>query len=100
MIQREDIDLIDIVSPNHTHAEIAIAAAEAGKHVICEKPLATTLEDAKRMLEAVEKAGVMHMVCHNYRFAPAIQLAKKDDRGRTARKNLSYTRSLPARLVD
>ncbi|WP_339283035.1 Gfo/Idh/MocA family oxidoreductase [Oceanobacillus sp. FSL K6-3682] len=77
MIQREDIDLIDIVSPNHTHAEIAIAAAEAGKHVICEKPLATTLEDAKRMLEAVEKAGVMHMVCHNYRFAPAIQLAKK-----------------------
>jgi predicted dehydrogenase len=76
LIQREDIDLIDIVSPNNNHAEIAIAAAEAGKHVYCEKPLALTLDQAKRMYEAVQKNGVLHMVNYNYRFAPAIQVAK------------------------
>ncbi|MDQ0972221.1 putative dehydrogenase [Neobacillus niacini] len=77
LIARDDIDLIDIVTPNHNHAEIAIAAAEAGKHVYCEKPLAMTLEQSKRMLEAVEKNAVIHMVNYNYRFAPAIQFAKK-----------------------
>ncbi|GIN70123.1 oxidoreductase [Bacillus sp. J14TS2] len=77
LINREDIDLIDIVTPNHNHAEIAIAAAEAGKHVFCEKPLALNLEQSQRMLEAVEKNKVMHMINHNYRFAPAIQFAKK-----------------------
>ncbi|MFY0762421.1 Gfo/Idh/MocA family oxidoreductase [Metabacillus dongyingensis] len=77
LIKRDDIDLIDIVTPNNSHAEIAIAAAEAGKHVYCEKPLAMTLEQSKRMLEAVEKSNVIHMINHNYRFAPAIQLAKK-----------------------
>ncbi|REK59583.1 MAG: dehydrogenase [Geobacillus sp.] len=77
LIERDDIDVIDIVTPNHTHAEIAIAAAKAGKHVICEKPLALTLEQSLEMLEAVNKAGVVHMVCHNYRFAPAVQFAKQ-----------------------
>ncbi|MBS4218680.1 Gfo/Idh/MocA family oxidoreductase [Bacillus sp. FJAT-49711] len=77
LIEREDIDLIDIVTPNNTHAEIAIAAAEAGKHILCEKPLALTLEDAQRMYNAVKKNNVIHMICHNYRFAPAIQFAKK-----------------------
>ncbi|WP_400163304.1 Gfo/Idh/MocA family protein [Brevibacillus sp. TJ4] len=77
MLERDDIDLIDIVTPNHTHAEIAIAAARAGKHVICEKPLALTVEQAKQMVEAVNEAGVVHMICHNYRFAPAVQYAKK-----------------------
>jgi predicted dehydrogenase len=77
LIERDDIDVIDIGTPNHTHAEIAIAAAQAGKHVICEKPLALNLADARRMLEAVEAAGVVHMVCHNYRFAPAVQWAKR-----------------------
>ncbi|MBO0994817.1 Gfo/Idh/MocA family protein [Bacillus sp. SD088] len=77
LIKREDIDLIDIVTPNHNHAEIAIAAAEAGKHVFCEKPLALNLEQSQRMLEAVEKNKVLHMINHNYRFAPAIQFAKK-----------------------
>lgn len=77
LIERDDIDLIDIVTPNNTHAEIAIAAAEAGKHVFCEKPLALSLDQAKQMLEAVNKAGVTHMICHNYRFAPAVQFAKK-----------------------
>ncbi|WP_057914693.1 Gfo/Idh/MocA family protein [Peribacillus muralis] len=76
LIKRDDIDLIDIVTPNNSHAEIAIAAAEAGKHVFCEKPLAMTLEQSKRMLEAVEKHKVIHMVNHNYRFVPAVQLAK------------------------
>ncbi|PFT49783.1 Gfo/Idh/MocA family protein [Priestia megaterium] len=77
LIKRDDIDLIDIVTPNNSHAEIAIAAAEAGKHIYCEKPLAMTLEQSKRMLEAVEKNGVIHMINHNYRFAPAVQHAKK-----------------------
>uniref|UniRef100_UPI00071DFFF0 Gfo/Idh/MocA family protein n=1 Tax=Gracilibacillus massiliensis TaxID=1564956 RepID=UPI00071DFFF0 len=86
VIERDDIDVIDIVTPNHTHAEIAIAAAEAGKHIITEKPLALTVEEAERMLEAVEKNGVKHMICHNYRFAPAVQFAKKlIDDGRIGR---------------
>ncbi len=77
VIERDDIDVVDIVTPNHTHAEIAIAAAEAGKHVITEKPLALTVEDAKRMHAAVEKNGVKHLTCYNYRYVPAVQFAKK-----------------------
>jgi predicted dehydrogenase len=77
LIERDDIDVIDIVTPNNTHAEIAIAAAKAGKHIICEKPLALTLEQSLEMLDAVKKAGVVHMICHNYRFAPAVQFAKQ-----------------------
>ncbi|MBU7591632.1 Gfo/Idh/MocA family protein [Metabacillus halosaccharovorans] len=77
LIQREDIDLIDINAPSDVHKEITIAAAKAGKHVFCEKPLALTLEDSREMLEVVEAAGVKHMVGFNYRFAPAVMLAKK-----------------------
>ncbi|WP_078556798.1 Gfo/Idh/MocA family protein [Bacillus alkalicellulosilyticus] len=77
LIQRDDIDIIDISTPNHTHAEIAIAAAEAGKHIIIEKPLAMTVEEAERMYDAVKKHQVKHMICHNYRFAPAVHYAKK-----------------------
>lgn len=77
LISREDIDLIDINAPSNAHKEIAIAAAAAGKHLFCEKPLALTLEDSKEMLKAAEMAGVKHMVGFNYRFAPAVQLAKK-----------------------
>ncbi|HET7627638.1 MAG TPA: Gfo/Idh/MocA family oxidoreductase [Bacillales bacterium] len=77
LLERDDIDLIDIVTPNNTHAEMAIAALEAGKHVLCEKPLAMTVEEARRMAEAAEKNGVVHMVSHNYRFAPAVQYAKQ-----------------------
>lgn len=72
-----DIDVIDIATPNHLHAEIAIAAAQAGKHIICEKPLAPTAVDAKRMLDAVESAGVVNAVAFNYRRTPAVALAKK-----------------------
>jgi predicted dehydrogenase len=77
VIQRKDIDLVDISTPGDSHAEIAIAAARAGKTVLCEKPLANSLADADAMLAAVEKAGVAHMVCHNYRRAPAVMLARQ-----------------------
>ena len=71
------IDIIDITTPNDTHAEIAIAAAKAGKAILCEKPLALDVKQAKAMANAVKKAGVVHMVCHNYRRIPAIVLAKR-----------------------
>ncbi len=71
------IDVVDIGSPNDSHAEMAIAAARAGKHVLCEKPLAMDVKQAEAMLAAVQKAKVTHMVCHNYRRVPAIALARK-----------------------
>ena len=77
LLERDDVDVIDITSPNNQHVEMAIAAAKAGKHVFCEKPLSTNLADAKKALAAVKKAGCVHMICHNYRRAPAISLAKK-----------------------
>lgn len=77
VIARDDIDVIDICTPNNVHAEIAIAAAKAGKHIICEKPLARGGEEAKAMLDAVKAAGVIHMVAFNYRRTPAVALAKK-----------------------
>ncbi len=77
LVNRDDIDIIDINAPSNAHHEIAIAAAEAGKHLFCEKPLAITLAGAREMLQAAQKAGVKHMVGFNYRFAPAVQLAKK-----------------------
>jgi len=77
LVERDDIDLIDISSPGDTHRDIAVAAAEKGKHILCEKPLANNLKEAKEMLKAVEKAGVKHMVGFNYRRVPAVGLAKK-----------------------
>jgi predicted dehydrogenase len=77
VVARPDIDLIDVSTPGDSHAEIAIAAARAGKAVLCEKPLANSVADAARMLTAVEKAGVTHMICHNYRRAPAVMLARQ-----------------------
>jgi predicted dehydrogenase len=77
VVARKDIDLVDISTPGDSHMEIAIAAARAGKAVFCEKPLANTVRDAERMLAAVEKAGVVHMICHNYRRAPAVMLARQ-----------------------
>ena len=76
LIARPDIDLIDIASPNNTHAEIAIAAAKAGKMVMCEKPLGRTAEEALTMVEAVEAAGVPNMVWYNYRRVPAVMMLK------------------------
>jgi len=77
LVERPDIDLIDIASPNDTHAEIAIAAAGAGKMVLCEKPLGRNAAESARMVEAVEKAGVPNMVWYNYRRVPAVTLAKQ-----------------------
>lgn len=86
LVARPDIELIDIASPNDTHAEIAIAAAAAGKMVLCEKPLGRNADEAERMVQAVEKAGVANMVWYNYRRVPAVTLAKQFiDEGRLGR---------------
>jgi len=77
MLENPDVMVFDNGGPNDAHAEPCIVAAQAGKHVFCEKPLARTAEEAKTMLDAVEKAGVKHMVAFNYRFVPAIMQAKK-----------------------
>ena len=86
LIERKDIHLVDICTPNNTHAEIALAAAKAGKMILCEKPLALNGPEALKMVEAVEKAGVPNMVWYNYRRVPAVTLAKKlIDDGRLGR---------------
>ena len=77
LIERKDIDVIDICTPNNTHAEIALAAAAAGKMILCEKPLAMNGPEGLKMVEAVEKAGVANMVWYNYRRVPAVTLAKQ-----------------------
>jgi len=76
VVERKDIDLVEICVPNNVHAEIAIAAAKAGKMIICEKPLALNSAQALKMVEAVEKAKVPNLVSFNYRRVPAITLAK------------------------
>ena len=75
LIERKDIDAIDICTPNNTHTEIAIAAAAAGKMILCEKPLAMNGPEGLKMVEAVEKAKVPNMVWYNYRRVPAVTLA-------------------------
>jgi len=86
LVDSKDIDLIDIASPNDTHAEIAIAAAKAGKMVMCEKPLGRNAAESEAMVNAVEAAGVPNMVWYNYRRVPAVTLAKNlVDEGRLGR---------------
>ena len=86
VVESPDIDLIDIASPNDTHAEIAIAAAKAGKMVMCEKPLGRNGAESEAIVDAVEKAGVANMVWYNYRRVPAVTLAKQlIDEGRLGR---------------
>ncbi|WP_172382711.1 Gfo/Idh/MocA family protein [Streptomyces sp. MNP-20] len=80
LIARDDVDLVDVCTPGDSHAEIAIAALEAGKHVLCEKPLANTVEEAEAMVAAAERArarGQMAMVGFNYRRVPALALARE-----------------------
>ena len=77
LIDRDDIDAIDICTPNDTHAEIAIAAAAKGKMILCEKPLSRTLAEGHKMVDAVEKAKVANTVWYNYRRIPAVTLAKQ-----------------------
>jgi predicted dehydrogenase len=86
LVERRDIDLVDIATPNDTHAQIAVAAAAAGKMILCEKPLARTVEEAGQMVQAVERWRVANMVWYNYRRVPAITLAKQlIDEGRLGR---------------
>lgn len=77
LVQRDDIDLVDVSTPGYLHKDVVIAALEAGKHVYCEKPLANTLPEAEEMIRAWRKAGTIAMVNFNYRRVPAVQLAKK-----------------------
>src|SRR5512134_3727598 len=77
LVERKDIDLIDIASTNDTHHDIAIAAAKAGKMVMCEKPLGRTAAEAEAMVAAVESAGVPNTVSYNYRRVPAVVLIKQ-----------------------
>jgi predicted dehydrogenase len=86
LVERKDIDLIDIASPNDTHHEIAIAAAQAGKIVMCEKPLGRNAKEAEAMVAAVESAGVANTVWYNYRRVPAVTMLKELlDEGRLGR---------------
>ena len=86
LVERKDIDAIDICTPNNTHAEIALAAAAAGKMILCEKPLSMNLVEGQKMVDAVEKAGVPNTVWYNYRRVPAVTLAKQlIDAGRLGR---------------
>jgi len=77
LIKDEEVEVFDNCASNNMHAEPCIAAAEAGKHVFCEKPLALNAKEARKMWEAVERAKVKHMVGYNYRFVPAVRLARK-----------------------
>jgi predicted dehydrogenase len=77
VLERKDIDLVDICTPNNTHAEIAIAAAKAGKMILCEKPLAMNGNEGKKIVNIVKKTGVPNMVWYNYRRVPAVTLAKQ-----------------------
>src|SRR6185503_960514 len=77
VVRRKDIDVVDICAPGDAHMPIAVAAAEAKKAILCEKPLANTLAEAEQMLKAVESNSCIHMLCHNYRRAPAVVIAKR-----------------------
>jgi len=86
LIERKDIDAIDICAPNNLHREIALAAAQAGKAILCEKPLSMNTAEGREMTDAVERAGVPNIVWYNYRRVPAVTLAKKlIDEGRLGR---------------
>ena len=77
VVRRKDIDIVDVSTPGHLHHPMVLAAARAKKHVICEKPLANTLKEAREMLAAVNRAGVLHMLMFNYRRIPALAYARK-----------------------
>ncbi len=77
VIERKDVDIVDISVPQNLHHDIAIAAAKAGKHIFCEKPLALSVSEAQEMLDAAQAAGIVHYLNHNYRRVPAIMLARQ-----------------------
>jgi len=101
LVKDPEVELFDNSGPNYIHAEPCIAAAEAGKHILCEKPLATNAKEAKRMLDAVRRAGIKHMVGYNYRFVPAVLLAKKlIEEGRVGRIYHFRARYLQEWIMD
>jgi predicted dehydrogenase len=77
VVKRDDIDIVDICVPQYLHHPVALAAAKAGKHIFCEKPLALSVAEAREMLDAANAAGIVHYLNHNYRRAPAVMLAKR-----------------------
>jgi len=77
VVARDDIDIVDICTPNNTHCEFALGTARAKKHIICEKPLAMNVAEAGKMVNSAKKARVVNMICHNYRRVPALSLAKE-----------------------
>ena len=101
LIADNRVQLFDNAGPNHLHAEPCIAAAKAGKHVLCEKPLARNAAEAYRMLQAVRAAGVVHLCGFNYRFLPAVRLAKQIlEEGRLGRILQFRGRYLQSSLAD
>lgn len=91
MVADPDLDAIIVAATNTTHAEMTIAALEAGKHVMCEKPMATSLQDARKMIEASEKSGKQLMIAHNQRLEPANQKAKEILQSGKLGKVLTFT---------
>lgn len=77
VVARDDVDVVDVCTPGDSHRDIALAAIASGKAVLCEKPLANSLVESEQMLAAATAAGVLHMLCHNYRRAPAVVLARR-----------------------
>lgn len=77
VVKRDDIDVVDVATPNNIHVPIILEAAKRGKHILCEKPLGISVSECKKAVEAVKAAKVFHMIWHNYRKAPALSLAKK-----------------------
>ena len=77
VVARDDVDIVDIAVPPYLHRDIAVAAAETGKHLFCEKPVALDSRQAIEMCEAADKAGIVHYLNHNYRRCPAVTLAKQ-----------------------
>lgn len=82
ILRRPDVDAVDICLPHHLHAKVAVEAAEAGKHVLCEKPIARNLEEADSMIDAAKRYGVKLMIAENWRFLPHVNVAKRLVEGR------------------
>jgi len=101
LVKDPEVELFDNGAPNDLHADPCIEAAERGKHILCEKPLARTASEAKPMVKAARKAGIKHMVGFNYRFVPAIQVAKKlIDEGAIGRIYHFHARYLQEWIMD
>ncbi|MBI1786335.1 MAG: Gfo/Idh/MocA family oxidoreductase [Acidobacteria bacterium] len=103
LLARRDVDAVVVATPNYLHREIALAALEAGKHVLCEKPLALNLAEAREMADAAERSGLVHMTAFTYRYAPAIQylrhLVDTGELGRIRTVRAAYLMALSKHLL-